>query len=402
MAKINIADLASVLTHKFNLEQREAVYFTEALLETIHFGLEKDKVLKIKGLGTFKIVGVSARESVNVNTGERVLIEGHEKISFTPDSAMKELVNRPFAQFETVALNDGVVFSDMPQVEETVSENPQVSENSHIIEEVSVAEEAPVAEEESAAEKTPTVEETTVSQIIENEEFKVEASHTDVPLSQETSVIEEPTAETPVSNLDAVRNEAKEETGASVQENPIVVPLTNEATEQSHHPWLMAFVGLLLGLMAGFLIGRTTALSSLSDKTEEQTIAVDTTVNEPDSLAAVADTTVVSKTDSTETMFEETVVEDKVEADSATFDSEKYDAMDARVRLGAYRIIGVQDVVKARSGETLKQISRRYLGPDMECYVEVLNDMKSGDVLQSGQEIKIPKLQWKKNSRKNK
>ena len=112
MGKISIQDLAQVLVERKGLNKRDAVIFVSAMFDIIQTNLEKDRVVKIKGLGTFKIIDVDDRESVNVNTGERVLIEGHNKITFTPDALMKELVNKPFSQFETVVLNDGVDFDD--------------------------------------------------------------------------------------------------------------------------------------------------------------------------------------------------------------------------------------------------------------------------------------------------
>ena len=124
MGKISIQDLAQVLVERKGLNKRDAVIFVSAMFDIIQTNLEKDRVVKIKGLGTFKIIDVDDRESVNVNTGERVLIEGHNKITFTPDALMKELVNKPFSQFETVVLNDGVDFEDMnPVAEPTVETN---------------------------------------------------------------------------------------------------------------------------------------------------------------------------------------------------------------------------------------------------------------------------------------
>ena len=112
MGKISIQDLSSVLVEKRGLSKKDASNFITEMFDIVQQELEKDKIFKIKGLGTFKIIDVDDRESVNVNTGERVLIEGHGKITFTPDSLMKELVNKPFSQFETVVLNDGVEFEE--------------------------------------------------------------------------------------------------------------------------------------------------------------------------------------------------------------------------------------------------------------------------------------------------
>ena len=124
MGKITIQEIATRLTEQNGLSKKDAVNFTNKIFDLIRDALERDKSVKVKGLGTFKIIDVDSRESVNVNTGERVLIEGHNKITFTPDVLMKELVNKPFSQFETIVLNDGVDFKDpSEEVEEAVAES---------------------------------------------------------------------------------------------------------------------------------------------------------------------------------------------------------------------------------------------------------------------------------------
>ena len=126
MGKINLNELSAVLIERFGLNKRDAQQFIAQMVDVIRQGISQDKLVKVKGLGTFKIVEVGARESVNVNTGERVTIDSHSKLTFTPDAAMKELVNKPFSQFETVVLNEGVDFSDMEDENEpsVVEEEP--------------------------------------------------------------------------------------------------------------------------------------------------------------------------------------------------------------------------------------------------------------------------------------
>ena len=134
MGKITIQEIANKLIAQNGLSKKEATLFGNMMFETVREALERDKTVKVKGLGTFKIIDVESRESVNVNTGERVLIEGHNKITFTPDALMKELVNKPFSQFETVVLNDGVDFkeaneeeaSDVDESENDMAEMPLV------------------------------------------------------------------------------------------------------------------------------------------------------------------------------------------------------------------------------------------------------------------------------------
>ena len=122
MGKMTIQDMAKTLVERHELTKKEASAFVNAMFDVIQQALERDKIVKVKGFGTFKIIDVDARESVNVNTGERVLIEGHNKITFTPDALMRELVNKPFSQFETVVLKDGVDFEEGTIEEESVED----------------------------------------------------------------------------------------------------------------------------------------------------------------------------------------------------------------------------------------------------------------------------------------
>ena len=110
MGKLTIQEVAKILIEKNGLGQREANQFATEFFAVILSRLQDGETVKVKGLGTFKIINVEARESVSVRTGERVVIDSHSKVSFTPDTVMKELVNKPFSQFETVVLNDGVEF----------------------------------------------------------------------------------------------------------------------------------------------------------------------------------------------------------------------------------------------------------------------------------------------------
>ena len=115
MSKTTIKELASSLSDKHDLSKADAERFVAAIFEVINEGLEDDKLVKVKGLGAFKIIGIAARKSVDVNTGEPIVIEGRNKISFTPDASMRDDVNKPFSQFETVVINDGVDFSSIDE-----------------------------------------------------------------------------------------------------------------------------------------------------------------------------------------------------------------------------------------------------------------------------------------------
>ena len=361
MTKLIISDLAARLMEKHGLDKREASYFIDGFIETIQKGLRADNQVKIKGLGTFKIVGVGARESVNVNTGERVTINSHSKLSFVPDPSMKELVNKPFSQFETVVLNDGVEFDDMPHVEESVD--------------IETADEAEV---ETAEVETAEVE----LQALAVEEEPVPA--------EKLVAEEEPVTEVePVAEVEPVDADQPAE-AAFLQSEPVKQPF----------PWLWILVAAIAGFLLGYLFAKGTASTVEEMQPVEQVVDTTAVAEQPaDTIAAAiaAEPEEIAEEPTTEVVEEEPPAEEIAEVAAApAFDSQKYEDMDARVRLGAYRIIGVQETVKARSGETLKQISRRYLGPDMECYVEALNGLKAKDPLKAGQKIKIPKLEWKK------
>ena len=161
-----ITDLASLLAEKHGISHKEAEMFVSLLFDIAKGALHAQKQVKIKGLGTFKLTSVSSRESIDVNTGQRILIEGRDKVSFTPDAAMKNLVNRPFAQFETVILKDDVDFTDIDKkYDEKVEEEALPTEEP--VQETPVVEETPIVEEpiqeEASAQETPIVEEPVVA-----------------------------------------------------------------------------------------------------------------------------------------------------------------------------------------------------------------------------------------------
>ena len=187
MGKISIAELSEILVDKHNLRNQDSELFVASFFEIIQKGLEKDKLVKIKGLGTFKIIDVEARESINVNTGERVLIEGHNKITFTPDASMKELVNKPFSQFDTVILNEGVEFDDMPiESDEQQDNDDSVNiENQNGLLEITedISEETPIIIEPVTIVETQTNSETTIDSF--------DADVTEEPVKDEVIISDE-------------------------------------------------------------------------------------------------------------------------------------------------------------------------------------------------------------------
>jgi len=391
MGKLTIQDIANVLSDRKGLSKNDASNFVNEMFDVIQQALERDMVVKVKGFGTFKIIDVDPRESVNVNTGERVLIEGHNKITFTPDQLLKEIVNKPFSQFETVVLNEGVDFAEGATSEAYVT--PEVKAASTPL--VDFVDEDPSFEKpiplgENKASDAPAS---------EAEPMPVEASVSDVesePVSSSASIA----AEAPVS--EAVETPANEEPVEDSEEEPAY---EDEEEGSGSRKWLMAAVALLLGLGAGYLLGNYFPM-----KGEQLVEAPEPPVEMPNLV--VEDTLVVDSTKAAvpvpeaeqpeEPIVEKPAEEPKPEVKPEVIEkaeTDKYAAMDARVRTGAYRIVGTEKVVKVKEGDNLRRIAQRILGPDMECYIEVYNGLNAASPLKIGQEIKIPKLELKKKKK---
>ena len=287
MGKIAIQDVASKLIVQNGLSKKEATRFANKMFDLIREALEEEKTVKVKGLGTFKIIDVDSRESVNVNTGERVLIEGHNKITFTPDALMKELVNKPFSQFETIVLNDGVDFKDPSEEEleqETLEAEESEGENDNMPLVDFVSEEKPVEPEKPASSEMPVVE--------------------PEPLLKPVSVVEsEPSVEPePVAELEPVvgpepsaEQEPVVEPEPSVVEpepaadpEPIAEPETAEEDDDTEYveddeeqpadrKWILWLLACLLALVAGYLLGSYLPLQSLTASKESVSPKVETT-----------------------------------------------------------------------------------------------------------------------------
>jgi len=389
MGRLTIQEIAKVLVAKNGLDQGQANRFATELFAIIQERLESNDLVKVKGLGTFKVITVDARESVSVRTGGRVMIEEHSKITFTPDATMKELVNKPFSQFETVVLNDNVEFDDL-------KEQPA---DSDIEEETLVTQEEPVISQEEPLVTPP------IAPLIE------------VP---EESPKEEPEL---AINKEPVHITEKAPEGTVVQQSkPIIydddddiigtdVDDDDDYEEEkifSIFKWVWIIFGVLcaLGLAAagGYYYGcQQTALAALSDTvvirdtvyiSESQDTITVKAVEEP---AAVEEATKVETPKVEEAKAEAPKVEKpKTEP---TPEVDKYAEKDERVRLGAYRIVGLDHEVKVLPGQTFYSICRAHLGPDMECYIEVYNNLPRNPQIKAGQVIKIPKLQLKKRKK---
>lgn len=393
MGKIFMSDLADRLAEQAGMSKRDAQQFLSAVVETIQEGVNNDKIVKIKGLGTFKVIDVEARESVNVNTGERVTIDSHQKLTFTPDSAMKDLVNKPFSQFETVVLNDGVDFDDVNTESVEEQKDTEKPEETEILE---VSEISSVPEKSEAPESSEKSESSVIPVVSEVSEASVVTEISDAPASPEVS--DEPEA----SEVPEV---------SSVSETPEIseAPELTETTEYKQSYWwlwlLIAIVACVCSFAGGYILGRHMDRNSIYDDEESKsdtTLAV--VVNCQDTLTISAQKNDTLKAEEQEMSKQKT---DSVKSDVLTKKSDeetpewkKYEDMDSRVRTGAYRIVGTDRVVKVKSGETLKRIANRILGEGMECYVEVYNNISSGQTLKEGQEIMIPKLELKKKRKK--
>lgn len=380
-SKITILEIASVLTRKHGLEQSEAERFATAMFDMVKDALASDSQVKVKGLGTFKVVGVEARESVNISSGERFMIDSHEKITFTPDADMREMVNKPFSQFETVELK-----------EETKDE---------VITTAYQADEEPMDEqaiEEDAAEMPATEPEEPMA---EPEEPMAKPEEPMAEQEEPMAKPEEPMAE-PEEPM-AGPEEPMAETEASSASEAIV----EEPGRERWREWMLWTVALIaVGAIAyylGYRHGQHQQASSIAAASTE-TIERDTniTVQPSDTLAMTTSANTIA-TDTTVNTTPQATAADNAAPTTATdtlADYKKYERMDARVRTGAYIIIGTDRVVTARSGDNLARVSRRELGEGMVCYVAVFNDMTDEQPLQVGQQIKIPKLKWKKKTRK--
>ena len=503
MSKISLSDLAQRLAEKSGISLQDAELFIRKMFDVANGGLQSDKLVKMKWLGTFKVMAVKDRESVDVNTGERIIIEGRDKISFTPDNILKEIVNKPFAQFETVVVNDGVDFDEIDRKFENAEEDGPVSdstlesvpdsENSSL--ESFVEQDSPATsgvidflDEENDApvsDEMIVIGEKRLSQenVAEPEEKKPEGSE---PAATEPAVFKPAVSEPVESESATSESEAKEsevlaqdeaESVGSDEENSIPktpieeeapieekassdeeTPSSDEETDKRHivlpRSLVIAASVVFLAMIGGFgwfafnygkMAAQRDHLALQLDNyqqiaTEKKTPTKSASTQEEilrkkaieDSVRMAQASEAVKKVENAEQNMNATVDKQSIDVKSAEAKknleakkladakkqqetkklaeakkkeearkqaekhaaqaSSKYD-QDVRVRTGAYRIIGVSEVVTAKEGQTIKSLSQKYLGPGMECYVEALNGTS---LLKPGQKVKIPKLELKK------
>lgn len=406
MGRINLNELAAVLAEKFGLERRTTQRFLNTVVSVVQAGIEKDRLVKIKGLGTFKVIDVEARESVNVNTGARLVIEGHSKLAFVPDAAMKELVNKPFSQFETVVLNDGVEFEDIQQEpatdEDSVAEEEAVVEEEMIEEEI-IENEEPAVEEvvEPIAEKEAPIFEKEAP-IVEKEAPIVEKKEEKIaPL---IGTVPEPADEKPQ------EEDETEEAPQKPQEEELVEDEVKEEYEDAEgrsgsrwYWWLAASVlALAIGFAGGYYVGhyvvkpsatvqesKAESVSALETPKAEPMVASEDSVQAPVAAAA------------TDSITQEAPKAEEPVAQGGLPEWERYNDMDPRTRNGYYYIMGLDRMEEVREGDNTKRIANRVFGAaEMACYIEVFNGITASTELEPGTKIKIPKVEPKKSVNK--
>lgn len=430
----NIKDLARFLVEKHGIKLADAELFISLMTEIINEGVHRERQVKIKGLGTFKLTSVSSRESIDVNTGERIVIEGRDKLSFAPDNAMKELVNQPFSQFETVVVNDGVELED--EYKEQVEEVAPAEEKKEIVEEKAVeeielpceepvepiaivselsAETMSVKEEKQEDKVQETISETNVSEVeqIETAQETIETGSDNVAKAEEETPESSPEKEDEpmVEETDSRENDNEDTENASTVNTP--------RKSSSMKPLVVGFVALFVVLI-GTICFMFMKLCQQNEqiynfRMEVQTLQLELFKKQFSTMkgcskvmkpVAVAEKSAPAEKKSVPVAEKPTPVTEKSTSDVerptsvaeksvSSKEEDAYEALnksDARVRTGAYRIVGVKQVVKVKRGQTLSSISRLYLGPGMECYIEVMNKNKE---LKEGDRVKIPELKRK-------
>ena len=479
MSKFSLNTLGKLLADKSGLSQVEAELFIRKMFDVCNQGLDADKQVKIKWLGTFKVQATKDRESINVNTGERFTIEGRDKLTFTPDNILKEIVNKPFAQFETVVVNDGVDFDEIDekfgeeqtedapaQVIDFLDEEKTATSNPEAVVNGSEKEKEKEAEDELA--KQIAIEQAKLERLkqaqLEQERIQKEKQEQE-RLEQERleqEKLEQERIEHEILEQERLEQERLEQERLEQEKLELAqqqqalkavvepaVPASDESEDEeeeeessnSHHivipRYLVVAVCLIVVALIGgmgwfaFNYGQMTAQrdhlamqlnqyhqapakkvpakpaaaplsqeQKLRQKAMEDSIRMAKTA-EAVKLAENSDEESASaeKAKQTEAKAKAEAKEkakDKTEEKAASkIASSQYDK-DARVRTGAYRIIGVAQTVTVGAGQTLEQISTRYLGSGMECYVEALNGTST---VKAGQKIKIPKLELKKKKK---
>ena len=432
--------LSEMLMSKFNISEQESNNFIAEMFKLIEDALKTDKQVKVKGLGSFKLTTVNARESVDVNTGERIVIESREKISFSPDTSLSDLVNSPFAQFETVVLNDGVDFSEIDNYYsklETANDNTMLvqellkekSDNDVSKYNLNELEKQSIASSELLIPEEDTREEADILNSIEVEKQVEEVDNSSEVGLNSTEIADSPTVFvsyklTPC-ELSALNSDRKKETEKAhtdvekmgneevvLSETPIssISEENNSTPKKSYKTYiLLLFSFVAIGIIVFvFLIPffqkvdtelkepvvetKATIEKEVDSTLIKQQQYIKDSIEHAKMVAYKADSMAKAQEDSINKAHEIAQEKQRKKIEEA----KQYDK-DVRVRTGAYRIIGVSKTIVVKAGETMSSISKKTLGPDMECYVEAINGKKE---VKEGESIKIPLLELKKRHKK--
>ena len=441
MGKVSVAWIAEAIAGKHGLSQKDAEQFVATFFDLINEALHEEKMVKVKGLGTFKVIDVRERESINVNTGERVVIESHGKISFTPDPIMRDLVNKPFAQFETVMLNDDVDIEELNAV--SVDEEPLAivdEEPQEVEEEPNVAaagpevvDEQPLMNEDQSQEETvPQLQEVeepivdVVGQTVEEEPEQVveeepeQAMEEELPVEAEEQPQQATETEAALMPVEAspVDDEPQpEEESSPVEEEPLAAQDEDEEEEEKpssfferHETLLLTLSHLFVAAIAlaiGYIIGMQhfdMDRPVVQETVVDSTARVSKTVVKPAAKDSVKDTVKEKAQQVKEDkhlLKEEDVVNVPAAAthdQSATAnDSKQLATANAMVKTGAYRIVGTAKTITVKKGDTMERLSRLYLGEGMSCYIQLHNGVAE---VSEGMRLKIPKLELKKRTKR--
>ena len=423
MAKVN--DFARELSEKYGLSLSDASDFIGAMFDVVNEELDDtDSSVKIKGFGTFKVSAVSARASVDVNTGERIIIDGRNKISFTPEVLLRDRVNRPFVQFETVVLNDGVDFSEIDDEMNELSDSVIETEPQG----VQLSPTAPTDQltDQSANQPTPTEQSQGVqlSSTAPTDQPTDQPSHSE-PASKVVNTEEHrdmarrlmaPKSEP----IDDDNNESYEEKSAndideSDDEGIVIGGCKQRSPRMMYVLTIASFVILVsIGIGMYFLYQRIEEKNHVIDRLETRLYAQQDTVVAVEPQCVVSDT--IASNDALKAADAHTAENIKKEKKDSVRASNSKAATgstavmsaaptattpsdynyDVRVRTGAYIIVGVAKVVTVQPGQSLASISKAYLGEGMECYVEVLNNCHT---VKAGDKLKIPEVKLKPRKR---
>lgn len=411
--KLNIQDLIDMLAEKHGMDKKDAENFVKEFFQLVEQSLEKDKYVKIRGLGTFKLIDVESRESVNVNTGERFEIQGHTKVSFTPEPSLKDVINRPFSHFETVVLNDNTVLEDTPVDngnEEDESADSKISKAEAKEQVAESAAESDVASEEMAAIEQDSMQESEeVSPEIAAEEPESSEERPDevIEVQEEVVVVSESVEPAVVADEPVIAEEEKIVTEELPSTPEVTVEKdSTDASTMKYFIGIVVFVVLLCGGAVAFMY-YPDLIDKLSAKAPVEEVAEsgESKPAEKD-VAALADSLLAREIDEpaeTDTVTETLAVVSKPEQTPVQTvtqpapkkEQKKTTATPFEPDSVGYIIDGTQTTYTIKEGETLTKVALRFYGTKaLWPYLVKHNPgvIKNPDNVPYGTTIKIPKL----------